>query len=136
MNHKDHILFFSTLSHYSLTPLLFQPQEYPNKFLLMFTYAVLISLALESTRNQDERHPTNTIQKLEALGKCILLLSVFCLELSQLGMTCFKFQTRYEFLPLMFTSILSAIGLTYYWIKWTFAFLITLFKAPEKSTKS
>lgn len=135
MNHSDHILFFSTLSHYSLTPLLFQPQEYPIKFLVLLTYALLVSLAVKSTRNQDEKHPKNTIQKLEDLGKWILLLAVFCVELSQLGMTCFKFQTRFEFLPLMLTSILSAIGMTYYWIKWTFAFSITLLKAPEKSKK-
>lgn len=117
------LLSFAAVSCYSLFPLLFEPQEYPLKILLLAIHAILMWLGfcqfrLSRTPHQrkmiDSRGSCEKDQLIGWAGACYLL-GLFGVELWGQLLHPYFFGDRLPFLPLMLVSIYCAMGMMYSW---------------------
>jgi len=95
----------STISTYSVFPLLFKPFEFITKLLL---FLINISFLLKSGKLR----ALNRIEKLYLVSLGPLLL------LTEIGWKVLKLDQKYPFLPLMLTSFHNGLGVFYCWIKY------------------
>lgn len=105
--------------HVSLFPLLFTPAEFPVKTVYTIFWLVLFLLAFDSLAPASTRTRFFLFDRFSTLYIAVSIpLIVYCSLLHQL-----VFGAKYEFLPLMFTSSYSAIGVVGSWI----GFLVVYF---------
>ncbi|XP_025208473.1 probable dolichyl pyrophosphate Glc1Man9GlcNAc2 alpha-1,3-glucosyltransferase [Melanaphis sacchari] len=95
----------STISTYSVFPLLFKPFEFITKSLLLLV-------------NVSFLYNTGKFKSLNRLEKLYLISLGPLLLLTEVGWMILKFDQRYPFLPLMLTSFHNSIGVIYCWIKY------------------
>uniref|UniRef100_A0A224XM76 Alpha-1,3-glucosyltransferase n=1 Tax=Panstrongylus lignarius TaxID=156445 RepID=A0A224XM76_9HEMI len=108
--------FLSTVAHYSLLPLLFTPKEILLKYLLFIlqTWYTLNHL-------RDLFH-AELLCRRESLYLCgLIAISMY----EVFGVYVLPFLKDYPFLPLMITSVYSALGITYVYLKYYFAFVFS-----------
>lgn len=132
-----HYFLLSIVSCYSLFPLLFEPQEYPIKVLLLLLHSTLLWIGFTHHFNRRERSSTTTTttktttknkvksKRPEAtfekkrligwIGICYLLGLVF-IEIWGQILHPYIFGARFPFLPLMLVSVYSAFGMMYSWL--------------------
>lgn len=105
--------------HISLFPLLFTAQEFPVK--VAYTTAWLI-LFLYSF---DRLAPAPIRQRIFLLDRFTLLYNIVCVPLVVYcaGLHGLLFRDQYEFLPLMFTSTYSAVGIVTSWLGFQVCYL-------------
>jgi alpha-1,3-glucosyltransferase len=123
-------LFLSTVAHYAITPLLFQPREWPIKILAVVLGAAVTRGALRRVLavpsgggTHGGVHHGKTVsgdkQPLRLLGRvqwCYLAVGLPCVEAYAAAGHCALFGPgRMEFLPLMATSVYCAAGVAWAW---------------------
>lgn len=111
---KDHhyfdtFLLIATTGHISLFPLLFQPAETLIKVSLFVVYSVL-TFALIQLRSQKAGWILSPLQS--AYITVILLIQVYCTFVHGVN----GFLARYEFLPLLLTSVSCSMGVLWSWL--------------------
>ena len=109
-HHKDRVLFFvlQCVGHYSLFPLLHDQFSIPLRFLLWAIYNLLSFKFVFTSQKEGLPQKENKIATL--LTRCYLTSLLLC-ELFFTGVFPFtKYSTTHEFLPLMMTSVVSAVG--------------------------
>ncbi|CAK7269360.1 glycosyl transferase [Sporothrix epigloea] len=105
--------------HVSLFPLLFTPAEFPIKTVYTIFWLMLFLLAFDRLAPASTRARFFLFDRFSTLYIAISIpLIIYCSLLHQL-----VFGSRYEFLPLMFTSSYSAVGVVGSWI----GFLVVYF---------
>lgn len=111
-NQASLYFFLTTISYYSLFPLLFKNFEYPIK-LVLFIASVLYNY--ESLRYQyRENFKLNKIEIFYLSLVVILEFYSSCLHFV------ISFDKKLPYLPLMLTSVYCAIGVMYSWIKYLY----------------
>ncbi|XP_074565418.1 dolichyl pyrophosphate Glc1Man9GlcNAc2 alpha-1,3-glucosyltransferase [Curcuma longa] len=119
-----HYFLLSIVSCYSMFPLLFEPQEYPIKVLLLALYAIAMWIGLSSyfkpgvVSAEDKAHNPSASDRKEAfIGKfgTIYLLGLLGVELWGQLLHPYVFGSSLPFLPLMMISIYCAIGMVCSW---------------------
>ncbi|XP_073111689.1 dolichyl pyrophosphate Glc1Man9GlcNAc2 alpha-1,3-glucosyltransferase-like [Elaeis guineensis] len=118
-----HYFLLSIVSCYSLFPLLFEPQEYPVKILLLAVHSILmwlgfcqfrISRTSHQRKTSDSRGSCEKNQIIGCAGTCYLL-GLFGVELWGQLLHPYFFGDKLPFLPLMLVSIYCAMGMMYSW---------------------
>lgn len=105
--------------HVSLFPLLFTPAEFPIKTVYTIFWLMLFLLAFDRLAPASTRARFFLFDRFSTLYIAISIpLIIYCSLIHQL-----VFGSRYEFLPLMFTSSYSAVGVVGSWI----GFLVVYF---------
>ncbi|KAL2629157.1 hypothetical protein R1flu_013843 [Riccia fluitans] len=139
-------LFTSTVSYYSLFPLLFKSREYPIKVSLLLLYVFVMGIYLphyfgnlspdnlsntcveseepdESTSDKSRSGTRwtmiSSLQEVELLGTCrkLYLCGLLPLEIYSQLLHPYLFKDRLPFLPLMLVSVYCSVGLFYAWAK-------------------
>ncbi|KAJ3680636.1 hypothetical protein LUZ60_016914 [Juncus effusus] len=112
-----HYFLLSIVSCYSMFPLLFEPQEYLIKILLLLTYSTLMWIIFSS-------YFAPTIKNgLIRFKSCVYLIGIVFLELYAQFIHAYLFGNKLPFLPLMLISFYSAIGMVYSWI-WQLIYIV------------
>lgn len=123
LNDARHYFLLSIVSCYSLFPLLFEPQEYPIKVLLLAIHSILMWLGFSQFRSSrithgskmnDSRGSCQKNQLIGWAGACYLL-GLLGVELWGQLLHPYFFGNRFPFLPLMLVSIYCAMGMMYSW---------------------
>ncbi|KAL6747134.1 glycosyl transferase [Haematococcus lacustris] len=110
-------LLLSAAGTYGLLPLLYQPQEYPIKLLLLLLYQLL------STSGLSRLHAPLTKSRLLG-GPARLYLSGFAgLELYCSLVHSWLLGARLPFLPLMLTSLYCSLGVGWVWLSMARSYL-------------
>ncbi|KAJ9530420.1 hypothetical protein QJQ45_000798 [Haematococcus lacustris] len=110
-------LLLSAAGTYGLLPLLYQPQEYPIKLLLLLLYQLL------STSGLSRLHAPLTKGRLLG-GPARLYLSGFAgLELYCSLVHSWLLGARLPFLPLMLTSLYCSLGVGWVWLSMAHSYL-------------
>lgn len=100
----------STISTYSVFPLLFKPFEFITKSLLLLVNVSFLY-------NSGKFKPLNRLEKLYLISLGPLML------LTEVGWMVLRFEQKYPFLPLMLTSFHNSLGVFYCWLKYYFYYL-------------
>lgn len=100
----------STISTYSVFPLLFKPFEFITKLLLLLVNVSFLY-------NSGNFKTLNRIEKLYLISLGPLML------LTEVGWMVLRFDQKYPFLPLMLTSFHNSVGVFYCWIKYYIFYL-------------
>jgi len=95
----------STISTYSVFPLLFKPFEFITKSLLLLVNVSFLY-------NSGKFRSLNRLEKLYLISLGPLMM------LTEVGWMVLRFDQKYPFLPLMLTSFHNSIGVFYCWIKY------------------
>ncbi|XP_026090767.1 probable dolichyl pyrophosphate Glc1Man9GlcNAc2 alpha-1,3-glucosyltransferase [Carassius auratus] len=103
-------LILSVTGHYSLFPLLFTTQELPIKIFLMLLFTIF-SLTSLKTLFRKGGALLNQLEATYLLG--LIPLELICEVVYPLTV----WQKTFPFLPLMFTSVYCALGVTYAFIR-------------------
>lgn len=98
-------VILSTISTYSVFPLLFKPFELITKMLLLLVYVSFLY-------NSGKFKPLNCLEKLYLISLGPLMF------LTEIGWMILRLDQNYPFLPLMLTSFHNSIGVFYCWIKY------------------
>lgn len=107
--------------HVSLFPLLFTPAEFPIKTVYTIFWLVLFLFVFDRVAPVPERPRVFLLDRFALLYITISIpLIVYCSLVHQL-----IFGNRYEFVPLMFTSSYSALGVVGSWL----GFMVVYFTA-------
>ncbi|ONK71805.1 uncharacterized protein A4U43_C04F12580 [Asparagus officinalis] len=119
-----HYFLLSIVSCYSMFPLLFEPQEYPIKLLLLVIHSTLMwaGFSLYFSKKTAHESTTKTISKdsdqenilIGWVGFCYLFGLVF-IEIWGQILHPYLFGSKLQFLPLMLISVYCAIGMMYSW---------------------
>lgn len=105
--------------HVSLFPLLFDAAEFPVKAVYTILWLVLFLLVFDRLAPVSSRPRVFLLDRFSFLYIAVSIpLILYCSLLHRL-----VFGTRYEFLPLMFTSSYSAVGVVASWL----GFLVVYF---------
>ncbi|KAG6476542.1 hypothetical protein ZIOFF_065784 [Zingiber officinale] len=124
LNDARHYFLLSIVSCYSMFPLLFEPQEYPIKVLLLTLYAIAMWIGFSSyfklvvVPAEDKAHTPSASDREETfIGKfgTIYLLGLLGVELWGQLLHPYIFGSSLPFLPLMMISIYCAIGMVCSW---------------------
>ncbi|KAJ8754704.1 hypothetical protein K2173_010795 [Erythroxylum novogranatense] len=128
-----HYFLLSVVSCYSLFPLLYEPQEYPIKVLLLLLHTILTlylflgqfpkneATKVNSSGNQqDEQEGSHGFSKDKGfcigwIGKCYLF-GLLVVETWGQFLHPFLLGDKLPFVPLLFMSIYCALGIMYSWI--------------------
>lgn len=108
-------LFLSTVSTYSLFPLLFEAQEYPIKVTLLLLYSLVMWLEFsEFFHTEEAAEKTKSLvggglERFYLAGLVVVEIYGQCLHPLWLG-------SSLPFLPLMLTSVYCAVGMVYFWL--------------------
>jgi alpha-1,3-glucosyltransferase len=108
-------LFLSTVSTYSLFPLLFEAQEYPIKVTLLLLYALVMWLEFSEFFHTEEAAEEakslvgGGLERFYLAGLVVVEIYGQCLHPLWLG-------SSLPFLPLMLTSVYCAVGMVYFWL--------------------
>jgi alpha-1,3-glucosyltransferase len=98
--------------HVSLFPLLFTPQEFPIKTIYTVFWLLLFLLAFDRLTPASDKPRFFLLDRFSTLYIAVSIpLIVYCSAVHQV-----VFGNSYEFLPLMFTSAYSAIGVVGSWV--------------------
>ncbi|XP_042649105.1 probable dolichyl pyrophosphate Glc1Man9GlcNAc2 alpha-1,3-glucosyltransferase isoform X2 [Tyto alba] len=103
-------LILTTTGHFSLFPLLFTPPELPIKILLMLLFTVYSFSSLKSLFRR-ERPLLNWLETIYLIQ--LVPLEIFCEIIFPLT----PWKWHFPFVPLLLTSVYSALGVTYAWLK-------------------
>lgn len=118
------------MSCYSLFPLLFEPQEYPVKVLLLLLHSLVMWLGLSSLHNHRELvEETIAAKKVEGSNNAriyqefkiswlarIYLFGLVIVELYGQFLHPYLLGNELPFVPLMMISTYCAFGMVYSWI--------------------
>ncbi|KAH0462529.1 hypothetical protein IEQ34_010104 [Dendrobium chrysotoxum] len=119
-----HYFLLSIVSCYSMFPLLFEPQEYPIKVLLLAIYSVLMWVGFSSLFSNSKPPKPAMEKKVERSGNgsglvgpvsSCYLLGLVGVEIWGQFLHPYIFGSRFHFLPLMLISFYCAIGMMYSW---------------------
>ncbi|KAF5732837.1 dolichyl pyrophosphate Glc1Man9GlcNAc2 alpha-1 3-glucosyltransferase [Tripterygium wilfordii] len=132
-----HYFMLSVVSCYSLFPLLFEPQEYPVKVLLLLLHAILMWLCFSAQfsgkadgklevpakehvdelefKGSSDAHSDERGFGIGWIGKSYLL-GILVVELWGQFLQPYLLGDKLPFLPLVMTSIYCALGMMYSWI--------------------
>ncbi|RYO85611.1 hypothetical protein DL764_009141 [Monosporascus ibericus] len=112
---RRHLSAFRPLAvagHVSLFPLLFTPAEFPIKTVYTIFWLVLFLMVFDRLAPASSRRRTFLLDRFSILYIAISIpLIIYCSFLHQV-----IFRKEYEFLPLMFMSSYSAVGVVGSWI--------------------
>ncbi|XP_020577715.1 probable dolichyl pyrophosphate Glc1Man9GlcNAc2 alpha-1,3-glucosyltransferase [Phalaenopsis equestris] len=117
-----HYFLLSIVSCYSMFPLLFEPQEYPIKVLLLVMSSVLMFVSFSSHFRKATKRPER--KKVEGSGNgsglvgpvaACYLLGFLCVEIWGQFLHPYIYGSRFPFLPLMLISVYCAVGMMYSW---------------------
>ncbi|KAK8950528.1 putative dolichyl pyrophosphate Glc1Man9GlcNAc2 alpha-1,3-glucosyltransferase [Platanthera guangdongensis] len=122
-----HYFILSIVSCYSMFPLLFEPQEYPIKVLLLVIYSLLMWVGFSSHFSNNNKPPKTAKKKtatVNSVGEngligpvaACYLLGLFFIEAWAQFLHPIVFGSRFPFVPLMLVSVYCAIGMMYSWI--------------------
>lgn len=118
---RRHLSAFRPLAvsgHVSLFPLLFTPAEFPIKTVYTIFWLVLFLMAFGRLAPASQRPRFFLFDRLTTIYIAVSIpLIVYCSLLHQL-----VFGKRYEFLPLMFMSAYSALGVVVSWVGFMFVY--------------
>lgn len=143
LKNAQEFLFLSTVSYYSLFPLLFESKEYPIKVVLLVLHTLVMWLGfsahfrkippfqleiLRPSMHLDAHHSgreeKNNGFKEEEIQVHLLrkrefayIVGLLLLEIYGQLFHSLVFKERLPFLPLMLTSVYCALGILYAWIK-------------------
>lgn len=105
-------------------PLLFEPQEYPIKVLLLVIHSTLMwagfsvyfskKTAPESTTKTSSKDSDQENRMIGWVGFCYLF-GLVCIEIWGQILHPYLFGSKLQFLPLMLVSVYCAIGMMYSW---------------------
>lgn len=95
----------STITTYSVFPLLFKPFEFLTKTLLLLVNVYFLY-------KSGKFNPLNVIEKFYLISLGPLLL------LTEVGWIFLGLEQKYPFLPLMLTSFHNSLGVFYCWVKY------------------
>lgn len=112
-------LILQTVGHYSLFPLLFQPFETVTKITLFFIYS-LFSFAVYDVWYTSKRKWIDNVftslplmSKFETLYIVLLIFNEFyCCLIHPFS----SYAKKFQFIPLLLTSVLCSLGVTWSWI--------------------
>jgi alpha-1,3-glucosyltransferase len=105
--------------HVSLFPLLFTKREFPIKTVYTIFWLILFLLAFDRLAPASSRPRVFLLDRFTLLYVAVSIpLIVYCSLVHQL-----VFGSKYEFLPLMFTSFYSAVGVVGSWLGFLTVFL-------------
>ncbi|KAI0512780.1 ALG8 glycosyltransferase family ALG6 [Xylaria bambusicola] len=118
---RRHVSAFRPLAvsgHVSLFPLLFTPAEFPVKTIYTVFWLVLFLMVFDRLAPASQRPRFFLFDRLTILYIAVSIpLIVYCSLLHQM-----IFGARYEFLPLMFMSAYSALGVVVSWVGFMFVY--------------
>lgn len=101
---------------FGILPLLFRPEEFLFKVLLFLAWMCGAILILEEGLNSDDKRMRSSIlTKVDLVSFAILGCALLFMEI--IHPIVFMPSGRMEFLPLMTTSVISAIGLAWCWLE-------------------
>lgn len=100
-------VLLSLAGHYSLFPLLFTSAEHPIKVLLFITYSLLVYSCLKYHYRDELKW--NFVESVYMGGFAVLHILVTMLPY-------YSPLSKYEFLPLMITSVYCTMGIMYVWL--------------------
>lgn len=106
----------STIANYSLFPLLYQSAETPIKVVLFSVYTVIAVVILHDYHCQQQRKRRIAFHGLLSLGQRLYLTGIGPLFFFT-DFVCPVMFPRYEFAPLMLTSVYCAAGMMHSWSK-------------------
>ncbi|MCO5584588.1 hypothetical protein L7F22_038519 [Adiantum nelumboides] len=126
-------LFVSTVSYYSLFPLLFEPREYPIKVVMLILHTIVmwlgISLSLRSSRSSAiwKNEKSDMVDKVNSkekeiwvhlsISKLVFIFGLILVEVYNQMLHHLIFNEKLPFLPLMMISVYCSVGMLYLWIK-------------------
>jgi alpha-1,3-glucosyltransferase len=105
-------LRMSTVGHFGLMPLLYEPAEFFVKVLLNGCYLALGIWILEGVHGKQRK--ANLLQRCDQVGLAVM---VFLVAYAEGFHTILFGDNTLEFLPLMMISFFCAIGMVYCWIQ-------------------
>ncbi|KAI1274764.1 ALG8 glycosyltransferase family ALG6 [Xylaria sp. FL0933] len=118
---RRHVSAFRPLAvsgHVSLFPLLFTPAEFPIKTVYTIFWLVLFLMAFDRLAPASQRPRFFLFDRLTIIYIAVSIpLIVYCSLLHQM-----IFGKSYEFLPLMFMSAYSALGVVVSWVGFMFVY--------------
>lgn len=120
------------VANYSLLPLLFTPELIFIKISLFLFYISFTLYCASKIHSIDWETLLPLHEKLYIIGFIFLFFYENFLQ------HIFGLATRFEFLPLLFTSVYCSLGITYFWLKYYYRFLTlssTSDRIASKSTK-
>ena len=107
-NHARFYYILSCIGSFSLFPLLFKPAELITKVTIAVSYAIIAPLLLKKLLK---------IQTLKSTQIEVLYLKGLAVAFCLTTYIEFTNKSQYEFMPLMVTSVYSAIGVFYIWVQ-------------------
>lgn len=108
-------LLLSTVGHYSLFPLIYTTAESPIKYGLFLIYAIFAFYSLGIVHSQ--KRIDGCVLPFLNIAEVIYLLGFVFLHLyNQFLHHLFHLDKNFPFLPLLFTSVYCAVGVSYLWI--------------------
>jgi alpha-1,3-glucosyltransferase len=115
-----HYFLVSIVSCYSLYPLLYEPQEYPIKVLLLLLHSVVMWLgfAAQYTDYKAQKKETSEIKSKFRIG-CFeksYLMGLIIVEIVSQFLHPYFLGDKLPFLPLMLISTYCTVGIMYSWI--------------------
>ncbi|KAJ4799872.1 hypothetical protein LUZ62_051118 [Rhynchospora pubera] len=110
LDDAKHFFLLSIVSCYSLFPLLYEPQEYLTRLLLLLTYSFVMWVGLSSHFAPARKNG------LVGWVSSIYLVGLASVELYGQFVHPYLFEKKLPFLPLMLVSFYCAIGMLYSWI--------------------
>lgn len=105
--------FLQAIGHYSLFPLLLEPQEYISKCCLALSYSFFSYMILNFINNNNG----TKLKLLNCYERCFLVLVYFIELCFTLIYPISTLNKSHPFIPLMFTSVSCAIGCLYSFIR-------------------
>ncbi|KFK37270.1 hypothetical protein AALP_AA4G235500 [Arabis alpina] len=118
-----HYFIVSIVSCYSLFPLLYEPQEYPIKVLLLLSHSMVTWLGFKAQHADNTSLKKNETGEIEIKSKfrigCIeksYLIGLVIVEIVSQFLHPYFLGDKFPFLPLMLISTYCALGIMYSWI--------------------
>ncbi|XP_038264609.1 probable dolichyl pyrophosphate Glc1Man9GlcNAc2 alpha-1,3-glucosyltransferase isoform X1 [Dermochelys coriacea] len=108
--HAGIYLTLTTTGHFSLFPLLFTPPEITTKILLMLLFTVYSFSSLRALFRK-EGPLLNWLETIYLIE--LVPLEIFC----EIVFPLTSWKLKFPFIPLLFTSVYCALGITYAWLK-------------------
>lgn len=114
-------LLLSTIGHYSVFPLLYQPFELPIKVVVALMYSIYAFSNLPQLYNVKQNRFTLSLLNVIETLYIVSLVPLFLYE--HVFQYVFAMHQKWPFLPLMFTSVHNAVGILYCYLKYYWYFL-------------
>lgn len=113
-----HIVLLSVITNYSLLPLLFTPELIVIKLSLYLLYISFTLYCCCQLYPNHWKHLWPIHERIYIYGFALIFFYEYILQY-MLG-----WSDKYEFLPLLLTSVYCSLGITYFWLTYYIRFLM------------